>query len=92
MSRADRIDHVIMLDAWVSYWLLGGVSPAEAVTLAKAAVLDARGHFVAPVLVESGWRCYRIRTNLWSKGGNLLILVRRRDGEVLEMGCNTHNG
>ncbi len=69
--------------SWVAYWLMGGVSPREAVERAKRAAESAGLPSQAPIMVEGGWVTYHVTTNILCIDAQTYVRVRRRDGEVL---------
>ena len=65
------------------------ISRQEAVTLAKAAVVESGGIWQEPVVVRWGPVNYSIWTNAYAHGGNVSVRVNRRSGLATVMGRTT---
>ncbi len=60
------------------------ISREEAVAIAREECAQRGWPWREPIRVEEGWRSYVVRTNTEMRGGNCMILVSTRTGEVIE--------
>jgi|HigsolmetaAR202D_1030399.scaffolds.fasta_scaffold45204_2 hypothetical protein len=60
------------------------ISKEQALDLAQQFSKERGWYWSEPVDVKLGWRGWRIYTNSHSRGANIIILIHRDTGEILE--------